>query len=185
VYLHVADTCSGSGRSHLNRVNQPVIGSHMGVSEPREAFCVRLGTDLASASSQSPPLPAAYSACGCGHGGTRNMSLSRSIHIWSVNPAAVAGVCDRHCLARPLPKGHDPRNIKQAQHQGVLSTRPIRLGRCAKPQPVQPFPQRYAAQTAKTREPDYPPVCSLSRSDETPPRLSNAARVPQPPVLPA
>jgi hypothetical protein len=31
------------------------------------------------------------------------MSTSRSVHTWSVNPATIAGVCDRHCLAEPLP----------------------------------------------------------------------------------
>ena len=47
-----------------------------------------------------PPL---YTACGCGHGGTRNISTSCSVHTWSVNPAAIAGVHSRHNFAEPLP----------------------------------------------------------------------------------
>jgi hypothetical protein len=47
--------------------------------------------------------PARYWTCGCGHGGTRYISTSRSVHTWSVNPAAIAGVWGRHCLAEPVP----------------------------------------------------------------------------------
>jgi hypothetical protein len=48
-------------------------------------------------------LPAAYDVWGCGHGGTRNMSISPKVHTWSVKPAALAGVQGRHVLAEPLP----------------------------------------------------------------------------------
>src|SRR6266851_8983994 len=43
-----------------------------------------------------------YSACGCGHGGTRNSKISRSIHTRSVSPAAIAGVRGCHRVAEPL-----------------------------------------------------------------------------------
>jgi hypothetical protein len=44
---------------------------------------------------------AAYHICGCGQGGTRNRSTARNVQTWSVNPAAIAGVQGRHCLAEP------------------------------------------------------------------------------------
>lgn len=47
-------------------------------------------------------LPA-YSACDCGHGGTRHIKTSCSVHTRSVNPAAIAGVQGRHFLAEPVP----------------------------------------------------------------------------------
>src|SRR5439155_21995111 len=49
------------------------------------------------------PTTLTHLPAGCGHGGTRNSSTSRRVQTWSVNPAAIAGVCDRHCLAEPLP----------------------------------------------------------------------------------
>jgi hypothetical protein len=45
----------------------------------------------------------AHAPAGWGHGGTRNRSTSRSVHTRSVNPAAIAGVQGRHCLAEPVP----------------------------------------------------------------------------------
>ena len=62
-------------------------------------------TDPASAHGH-PSLPLLrslpHTPAGCGHGGTRKSRTSRSVHPWSVTPAAIAGVCDRHCLAEPL-----------------------------------------------------------------------------------
>jgi hypothetical protein len=31
------------------------------------------------------------------------MSIARSVHTWSVNPAAIAGVCGHHRLVEPVP----------------------------------------------------------------------------------
>jgi hypothetical protein len=50
-----------------------------------------------------PTTRLAHTPAGCGHGGTRKSSISRSVQTWSVNPAAIAGVCGRHCLADPVP----------------------------------------------------------------------------------
>ena len=54
-----------------------------------------------------PPLTAsttcAHRPTGCGHGGTRKSRTSRMLQTWSVNPAAMAGVQGRHCLAEPAP----------------------------------------------------------------------------------
>ena len=50
-----------------------------------------------------PTTLRAYTPTGWGHGGTRNSSTSRSVHTWSVSPAAIAGVQGRHCLAEPVP----------------------------------------------------------------------------------
>src|SRR6266581_4624797 len=50
-----------------------------------------------------PPPWLAHTPAGCGHGGTRYSSTSRSVHTWSVSPAAIAGVWGHHCLAEPIP----------------------------------------------------------------------------------
>ena len=39
-----------------------------------------------------PPPHLAHPPAGCGHGGTRYSKTSLSVHTWSVNPAAIAGV---------------------------------------------------------------------------------------------
>jgi len=44
-----------------------------------------------------------HAFAGCGHGGTRKSSISRKLQTWSVNPAAMAGVQGRHCVAEPPP----------------------------------------------------------------------------------
>src|SRR5438132_13543514 len=52
------------------------------------------------------PLPTtlrAHTPAGCGHGGTRKSRASRTLQTWSVNPAAMAGIQGRHCLAEPVP----------------------------------------------------------------------------------
>src|SRR5215467_4314698 len=51
----------------------------------------------------SPPLRCAHTPAGCGHGGTRKSSTSRSVQTWSVRPAAIAGVQGRHCVVEPVP----------------------------------------------------------------------------------
>jgi len=49
-----------------------------------------------------PPL-LAHTPAGWGQGGTRYHKTSLSVHTWSVNPAAIAGVQGRHCLVEPVP----------------------------------------------------------------------------------
>src|SRR5712692_4119738 len=51
----------------------------------------------------SPPSRCAHTPAGCGHGGTRKSSTSRSVQTWSVRPAAIAGVHGRHCVVEPVP----------------------------------------------------------------------------------
>ena len=51
----------------------------------------------------SPPSRCAHTPAGCGHGGTRKSSTSRSVQTWSVRPAAIAGVQGRHCVVEPVP----------------------------------------------------------------------------------
>ena len=51
-------------------------------------------------SSGSAPV---YSTWGCDHGGTRYDSTSLSVHTWSVQSAAIAGVHGRPVLAEPVP----------------------------------------------------------------------------------
>jgi hypothetical protein len=50
----------------------------------------------------SPPSRCAHTPAGCGHGGTRKSSTSRSVQTWSVRPAAIAGVQGRHCVVEPV-----------------------------------------------------------------------------------
>ena len=42
-----------------------------------------------------PTTRLAHTLAGCGHGGTRKSSTSRSVQTWSVSPAAMAGVQGR------------------------------------------------------------------------------------------
>jgi hypothetical protein len=51
----------------------------------------------------SPPSRCAHTPAGCGHGGPRKSSTSRSVQTWSVRPAAIAGVHGRHCVVEPVP----------------------------------------------------------------------------------
>jgi hypothetical protein len=46
---------------------------------------------LSSLAASHPPR-LVHTCAGCGHGGTRNSSTSRSVQTWSVSPAAMAGV---------------------------------------------------------------------------------------------
>jgi hypothetical protein len=103
VYLSDAANCDGPLPSRLHVVNQPVIRSSLEVSRPRAARLASSRAHLPPGISRSSSSTPAYSAWGCGHGGTRNMSTSRRLHTRSVNPAAIAGVHDRHCLAEPPP----------------------------------------------------------------------------------
>jgi hypothetical protein len=50
-----------------------------------------------------PTTRLAHTPAGCGHGGTRKSSTSRSVQTRLVNTAAIADVEDRHVLAEPVP----------------------------------------------------------------------------------
>src|SRR2546430_11823034 len=50
-----------------------------------------------------PTTRLAHTPAGCGHGGTRNISTSRSLHTRSVTPAPTAGVWGPPCLPTPAP----------------------------------------------------------------------------------
>jgi hypothetical protein len=84
-------------------MNQMVRVSPTGVTESCEDLCSDIRAHLARSAPQSSGSSATYSACGGGHGGTRNRSISRKVQTWSVNPAAIAGVQGRHWLAEPAP----------------------------------------------------------------------------------
>ena len=70
---------------------------------PRSRLCGRTSPAQATFPCCFPPLRRAHTPAGCGHGGTRKSNTSRSVHTWSVRPAAIAGVRGRHCVAEPLP----------------------------------------------------------------------------------
>jgi hypothetical protein len=59
---------------------------------PRSRPCGRTAPAQATSPCRFPPPHLAHAPAGCGHGGTRYSKTSRSVHTWSVNPAAIAGV---------------------------------------------------------------------------------------------
>jgi alpha-ketoglutarate-dependent taurine dioxygenase len=59
---------------------------------PRRRPCGRTAPTQATSPCRFPPPPLAHTPAGCGHGGTRYSKTSLSVHTWSVNPAAIAGV---------------------------------------------------------------------------------------------
>src|SRR6266487_873975 len=70
-------------------------------SEP----AMRTHHPMAAPSNPSLPLLGSlpHPCAGCGHGGTRNSSTSRSVQTCSVRPAALAGVRGCQRLAEPVP----------------------------------------------------------------------------------
>jgi hypothetical protein len=103
VSLSYAANCDEPLSRRPCSVNQPVMRSSIEVSGPRAARLASSRTHLPHIISRSSGSTPAYSAWGCGHGGTRNSSTSRRVQTWSVSPAAMAGVQGRHCVAEPLP----------------------------------------------------------------------------------
>jgi hypothetical protein len=103
VYLHRAGNADEPVRSHPRGVNQPVLSTPIRVLEPDDARLAYRRAHLARSAYRCSSSSVAYMACGCGRGGTRNSSTSLSVQTWSVNPAAIAGVHGRHCLAEPVP----------------------------------------------------------------------------------
>jgi hypothetical protein len=79
VYLHRAGNTDGPVQIWLHVVRQPVMNPPSGVSGPRSVLFVCWRAHLVCFASRSSSTPAAYTACGCGHGGTRNNSTSRSV----------------------------------------------------------------------------------------------------------
>jgi hypothetical protein len=58
-------------------VTNAVTVSRSGIMGLCEAFFPYLQIHLARSAPRSSCAPATYSACGCGHGGTRNRNTSR------------------------------------------------------------------------------------------------------------
>jgi hypothetical protein len=103
VYLHPADNCVRPLQSRFPGMKQTVIAPQIRVSVPCSTRFVSSRTHRPHVVVQFSSSLTAYSVWDCGHGGTRNRSMSRSVHTWSVNPAAIAGVCGCHILAEPVP----------------------------------------------------------------------------------
>jgi uncharacterized protein len=106
VYLSPADKSAGPLWSRPRDVNQMGMSSHVGFPRPRAGRWPSTPAPLAC----SPSSPSrfscsrvAYTAGGCGHGGTRHRSTSRSVQTWSVSPAAMAGVWGCQRVAEPGP----------------------------------------------------------------------------------
>ena len=92
VYLLAAYNCVRSFQSRLPGVKQTVITpqSRVSVSCPSRFVSSRTHWPYVVAPFSSSLV--AYSVWDCGHGGTRNRSISPSAHTWSVNPAAISRV---------------------------------------------------------------------------------------------
>src|SRR5215813_13853284 len=103
VYLSSAANCDGPLPSGLRVVHQPIMRASLAVSGPPSARVASSRTHLPPLISRSSGAAPTYSCWGWGHGGTRNIKTSRSVHIRLVNPAAIAGVQGRHCLTEPVP----------------------------------------------------------------------------------
>jgi hypothetical protein len=103
VYLYAADNCVRALQRRLPGVKQTIIAPQIRVSVPCSTRFVSLRTHQPHVVAQFSSSLMAYSGWDWGHGGTRNRSISRSVHPWSVNPAAIAGVCGCHILAEPVP----------------------------------------------------------------------------------
>src|SRR5215813_3777189 len=70
---------------------------------PRSRPCGRTSSAWATSPGRSPRALLAHTPAGWGHGGTRKSRTSRKLQTWPVNPAAIAGVHGRHCVADPVP----------------------------------------------------------------------------------
>ena len=101
MYLNPADHGSKCLPLRLRRVQPAIIYPQNGLSGPLPALLACLEADLSHTVSCSCSSPALASAGGCGHGGTRQRSPSRTLQPGSVSPTALAGVCGHHCVAEP------------------------------------------------------------------------------------
>jgi len=110
VYLPTADKYPRLTRLPLTGAKRHSLEGSHGLSAAHSPLVTpsmqAMRTHVACSGHLPWPLPItllAHTPAGCGHGGTRKSKTSRKLQTWSVNPAAMAGVCDRHCLAEPLP----------------------------------------------------------------------------------
>jgi hypothetical protein len=78
-YLGAADNVSRLLPSHLSEVNQPIIRSRDPLSRPHPAHLTCLCAHLSRSTPRSSTGTIASTVCGCGHGGTRNISTSRKL----------------------------------------------------------------------------------------------------------
>ena len=110
VYLYVAD----KSRRPVRRPSQTRLvtdGEALLVSQwshapsvlPQRRPCGRTSARQAIPPCRSRSHSIPHTPAGCGHGGTRNSRTSRKLQTWSVSPAAMAGVHDRHILVEPGP----------------------------------------------------------------------------------
>jgi len=95
VYLSPADNSAGPVWSRPHDVNRTVMTSQNLSHRVPNAWsrsCALVEGTRDPFILTIPKLSAAYTACGCDHGGTRNINTSRSVHTRSVRPAAIDGV---------------------------------------------------------------------------------------------
>src|SRR5215510_13921143 len=103
MYTAIADNVPILPPSRLWSVHQLVMRPRIGFSGPLAARLAGSQAHHSCLLSRSSAFSIPYPNCGWGHGGTRNKSTSRSVQTCSVSPAAIAGVCGRHCLAETVP----------------------------------------------------------------------------------
>jgi len=136
VSLSYTANCDGPLPSRLCVVNQPVIRSSLEVCGPRLARLASSRAHLPPVISRSSGSTSAYSAWGCGHGGTRNMSTSRKLHTRSVGSATQVMllqklVAQKAFVFKVLGKQHLPSSItcvalpggEGVEHGGVTQRR--------------------------------------------------------------
>jgi hypothetical protein len=91
-----------SKKASTSRSSWPPSGP-LSPGDALDAGCVDTRRLLRSPLWLLPTIRLAHTPAGCGHGGTRKRSTSRSVHTRSVSPAAMAGVQGCHCFAEPVP----------------------------------------------------------------------------------
>src|SRR5215813_13541378 len=111
VYLHTADNYHRLTRPTFTGAKRPRgEGSHgipvalsPLVTPSKPAVWTHIACSQATSPDRFPLSRRAHTPAGCGHGGTRKSSTSRSDQTWAVRPAAIAGVHGRHYVAEPVP----------------------------------------------------------------------------------
>jgi hypothetical protein len=103
VSLSPADNAAGPVWSRPRDVNRTVMTSPIGFSRPGPGCVPWLRARVMRSSSRSPNSPPLTPTAAAATVARDRAALLAAFRMWSVNPAAIAGVHGRHNLAEPLP----------------------------------------------------------------------------------